>query len=34
VLRISDVGFGRPKRDIECEPPELTLALARQYQGA
>lgn len=33
VLRISDVGFGQPKRDIECEPPELTLDLARQYVG-
>lgn len=32
-LRISDVGFGRPKIDIECEPPELTVALAREYAG-
>jgi hypothetical protein len=34
ALRISDVGFGRPKRDIECEPPELTVELARAYVGA
>jgi hypothetical protein len=34
ALRIADVGFGQPKRDIECEPPELTLDLARQYRGA
>lgn len=31
ALRISDVGFGIPKRDVECEPPELTVDLARQY---
>lgn len=34
ALRIADVGFGRPKRDIDCEPPELTVDLARQYRGA
>jgi hypothetical protein len=31
MLRIADVGFGQPRRDIECEPPELTLDLARAY---
>lgn len=30
-LRISDVGFGRPRRHIECEPPELTLESAEEY---
>lgn len=32
-IRIADVGFGRPKRDIECDPPELTIDLARDYRG-
>ena len=31
ALRISDVGFGQPRRDIECDPPELTIELARRY---
>lgn len=30
-LRVADVGFGRVRRDIECEPPELTVELARAY---
>ncbi len=30
-IRISDVGFGRAKRVIECVPPELTVQLAREY---
>lgn len=31
ALRISDVGFGLPRRDIECEPPELTAQIAAEY---
>lgn len=27
-LRIADVGFGLPKRDMECDPPELTVESA------
>jgi serine/threonine protein kinase len=33
-LRIADVGFGLAKHDIECEPPELTVELAREYASA
>lgn len=33
ALRIADVGFGEAKRDIECEPPELTVELVRKYVG-
>jgi serine/threonine protein kinase len=34
ALRVADVGFGRAKRDIECEPPELTVELAQRYVSA
>lgn len=32
-LRIADVGFGTQRRDVDCDPPELTVAIANEYNG-
>jgi len=32
-MMIADFGFGRPKKDSDVNPPELTVQLAREYAG-